>query len=163
MNAAHELDLGQERVRAIPYRWIAVAAALAVALGTVGFVVLLSDGGSGPSVGAPIQYVRPGDAPITFASAATDGVLTVAVPRGTSEVRQGGELGYVLPARIDLKVGDTVVIVNNDISPHLVMWAFVMPGQTVERVFEKPGSETYSAGCTVDPTPAGFSTIFIAE
>ena len=167
MEAVQQLPVTPNHRSATRRTFTVVVALLAVAgIAGAAFVALTRSSGSDPSelaVTAPIAVVRPGDQPVTFDTQPTNGVLAIAVPRGTAEVRQGGELGYILPAVINLHVGDKIVIANNDISPHLVMWAFIMPGQSVERVFDKPGSETYSAGCTVDPTPAGFSTIFISE
>ncbi len=165
MDMPPQVPTGTTQRRPVHRLLTAVVGLLAVAGLVVAAVVMFprTNGADANSdLSAPVVVIRPGDQPVSFASAPTAGVLRIAVPRGTAEVRLGGELGYVLPPVMNLHTGDKVIITNNDISPHLVMWAFLMPGQTVERVFDKPGSETYSAGCTVDPTPAGFTTLFVS-
>ena len=53
---------------------------------------------------------------------------------------------------------------NNDDSPHMILHAFLMPGETQERTFLAPGSEVYSAGCGVHAAAAlNFTTIFIRD
>lgn len=108
-------------------------------------------------------FERNADGDVLIPNAATDGVLTVTIPPGTGEAMALGRNGYVMPSVIRLKVGDKVVIHNEDAFPHVMMFAFVMPGETVERTFDTVGSETYSAGCTIDPSPNGFTSLFVSE
>jgi hypothetical protein len=93
---------------------------------------------------------------------ATDGVLGITLPPGTAEVMATGGNGYLLPSVIKLAVGDRIVIRNDDVSTHIVLFAFVRPGETVERTLTEPGSETYSAGCAGMQTANRFTTIFVA-
>lgn len=96
-------------------------------------------------------------------SRAVDGELLIVIPPGTAEVMAAGGDGYLMPAVIDLKVGDTIAIRNEDTSPHIMMFAFIMPGETIERTFDKPLTETYSAGCTISPSPVGFTSLFVSD
>jgi hypothetical protein len=94
---------------------------------------------------------------------ATDGVLSIVIPAGTSvHMQMTGDGDYQLPAVIRLHVGDTIVLRNEDIAPHTILWAFLMPGQTDTRTLTKAGSEIYSAGCAMMPGSAFFVSIFIA-
>lgn len=92
-----------------------------------------------------------------------DGELLIVIPPGTAEVMRAGGVGYLMPSVINLEVGDTIVITNEDTDPHIIMFAFVMPGETIARVMDHPLTETYSAGCTISPTPVGFTSLFVRE
>lgn len=135
-----------------------------IALLGVSMVAATPIAGPAPGAGsAPYVEIALTDPPITFASTATDGVLFIAVPRGTNAAREVGGFGYLLPTTIRLIIGDRVVITNHDLTPHLILWAFLAPGETVTRTFSRTGSETYSAGCSVDTTVAGWTTMFISR
>lgn len=92
-----------------------------------------------------------------------DGELLIVIPPGTAEVMRAGGVGYLMPSVINLEVGDTIVIRNEDTDPHIIMFAFVLPGETIARVMDHPLTETYSAGCTISPTPVGFTSLFVRE
>ena len=55
--------------------------------------------------------------------------------------------GYEMPAVIQLTTGDTIILRNDDTVPHMILYAFLMPGETHERTLTMPGSEVYSSGC----------------
>ena len=98
-------------------------------------------------------------------SAPTDGVLTITIPRGTdSSMKQSGDAGYHLPPVIRLTIGDTVVIRNDDDVPHMILFTFLLPGESVTRVLTTLGSETYSSGCAAHAASfPDFTTIFITK
>ncbi|MCC7021495.1 MAG: hypothetical protein IT338_01630 [Thermomicrobiales bacterium] len=93
-----------------------------------------------------------------------DGVLTMTIPRGAAADQAAGGRGYEMPAVISLKVGDRIVLRNDDDAPHMILYAFLMPGQTDERVFTAPGSEVYSSGCGLHAAAIlNFTTIFVSD
>jgi len=125
---------------------------------------------------APATFVAPaataidaaplaGTPSMTVAASATNGVIEIVIPFGAYERIQGGQLDfYNLPSVMNLKVGDRIVIRNNDAYPHLIMYAFVPVGGVDERVFTTTGSEVYTAGCTPSAGDyAPFTSIFITE
>lgn len=95
-------------------------------------------------------------------SKATKGVLLIAIPPGTGAAMRAGLDGYILPSVIQLYVGEKIVIRNDDSLPHMMLFTFVMPGERQERLFDRVCTETYSAGCTMDPTPSGFTSLFVS-
>jgi hypothetical protein len=109
-------------------------------------------------------------APVIPASAAlmpaepTDGVLTMVIPPGAAADQKVGGRGYQMPDVIRLTAGDTIVLRNDDTAPHMILYAFLMPGETHERTFTTPGSEVYSSGCGVHAASfLNFTTIFVGE
>ncbi|MCC6791311.1 MAG: hypothetical protein IT336_06495 [Thermomicrobiales bacterium] len=94
----------------------------------------------------------------------TDGLLEIVIPRGSDAVmKTSGDAAYHMPAVIKVRVGDTITIRNDDVAPHMVLYAFLMPGETDTRVFTGAGSETYSSGCAANAADFhDFTTIFIA-
>jgi len=62
---------------------------------------------------------------------------------------------------IRVRVGDRIVIENQDVQSHFVLYAFVRPGETIDRVMTAPGSEVYSAGCATDHSVNAFTSLFI--
>lgn len=100
-------------------------------------------------------YIVPGTA--------NNGTLQINIPPGTADRMRAGETGYLLPNVIQLRVGDSIVITNNDFLPHMMLFTFIEPGETIVRTFDRVTMETYSAGCTMDPTPSGFTSLFVSE
>ncbi len=93
-----------------------------------------------------------------------DGVLTLAVPPGAAADQRLGGRGYVMPSVISLDMGDTVVIRNDDDAPHMILYTFLMPGETDARTFTEVGSEVYSSGCGLHAASfLNFTTIFVSE
>jgi hypothetical protein len=118
-------------------------------------VVVDTSAPSGVSVGGGIAKM-PSD-PV-------DGVLTMTIPRGAAADQSAGGRGYEMPAVISLNVGDKIVLHNDDDAPHMILYAFLMPGQTEERIFTAPGSEVYSSGCGLHAAAIlNFTTIFVSD
>jgi hypothetical protein len=93
-----------------------------------------------------------------------DGVLTLVIPPGAAADQRLGGRGYTMPDVIQLTVGDTIILRNDDNVPHMILYAFLMPGQTQERTFITPGSEVYSSGCGVHGASfLNFTSIFVSE
>jgi hypothetical protein len=105
----------------------------------------------------------PTSAPVLPATPA-DGVLTLVIPPGAAADQRLGGRGYTMPDVIQLTAGDTIVLRNDDSVPHMILYAFLMPGQTHERTLLTPGSEVYSSGCGVHGASfLNFTTIFVSE
>jgi hypothetical protein len=100
----------------------------------------------------------------TMPSTPLDGVLTLVIPPGAAADQRAGGRGYEMPPVISLEVGEKIVIRNDDDAGHMILFAFVEPGETVERVFTEPGSEVYSSGCGLHGASfLNFTSIFIGE
>src|SRR3712207_2245797 len=55
-----------------------------------------------------------------------DGVLSIVIPRGTdAAMKQSGNAGYHMPSIIRLHAGDTIVIRNDDVAPHMILYTFL--------------------------------------
>jgi hypothetical protein len=100
----------------------------------------------------------------TLPGSPVDGVLTMSIPLGASADQQAGGRGYAMPSVINLNVGDTIVINNDDDAPHMILYAFLLPGQSDTRTFTSPGSEVYSSGCGLHAAAIlNFTTIFVHD
>lgn len=66
-------------------------------------------------------------------------VQTFTVPPGTAVRIAAGEVVPIMPARIDLRVGDTIKIVNDDSSDQYVGPWFVRAGRTFEAKYQTAG------------------------
>ncbi|MEZ5379350.1 MAG: hypothetical protein R2733_22815 [Acidimicrobiales bacterium] len=72
------------------------------------------------------------------------------IPNGTGERIEAGEPVQIVPARLDINVGDSIEIVNNDSQGHNVGPFFVGEGETVSQTFPSPAE--YIDACTVHPS-----------
>ena len=68
----------------------------------------------------------------------TGAVYEVVVPWGTYENTMRGELVDLLPAVLDVKVGDEFVVVNEDEFTHTIGPFTVRPGETLRHIWKKP-------------------------
>jgi hypothetical protein len=99
----------------------------------------------------------------TMPSTPTDGVLTLTIPLGAAADQEAGGRGHEMPPVISLHVGDRIVIRNDDNAPHMILYAWLRPGETSERTFTQPGSEVYSSGCGLHTAAIlNFTTIFVS-
>lgn len=69
---------------------------------------------------------------------------------GTGEAMDRGEEVDILPAELDVRVGQVLEIVNQDDRGHLVGPFFVGAGETLRQEFTSPG--TFEGICTVHPS-----------
>ena len=72
---------------------------------------------------------------------------TYTVPAGTGARQDAGELVEIMPTRLDLSVGDHLVIVNQDDRVQTVGLFTVRPGETLDTPFPKPG--VFKGACTM--------------
>lgn len=74
----------------------------------------------------------------------------VEVPAGTGAAIADGATIELLPAVLEVRVGDRLVIVNDDDVVHEVGPYVVAPGQTLQQTFTRPG--TLQGACTLHPS-----------
>lgn len=111
----------------------------ALAIGATGLLVLAACGGdesSGPGI------------------ANVDGVETATyefvIPMGAGEALDAGTPLEILPGELNVVVGETIRIVNEDDRGHNVGPWFVGPNETLTQRFSSPGE--FEGVCTVHPS-----------
>ncbi len=72
------------------------------------------------------------------------------IPTGTGEKFDRGEYVEILPAQLQVQVGEVLRIVNEDDRDHLIGPFFVAAGETLTQRFSAPGS--FGGLCTVHPS-----------
>ena len=112
----------------------------ALAIGATGLLVLGACGGDDDSSGPGIANV--------------DGVETATyefvIPLGAGEALDAGTPLEILPAELNVVVGETIRIVNDDDRGHNVGPWFVGPKETMTQRFSSPGD--FEGVCTVHPS-----------
>lgn len=69
-----------------------------------------------------------------------------------------------MPATILMTVGDKVVGANDDMFPHIILGSPVMPGSPATVVFDEPGINAFSSGCTADGGAINaFTSVIVSE
>lgn len=72
------------------------------------------------------------------------------IPAGAGQAAIEGDPIEVLPAEMDVHVGDVIEIVNDDDRGHLVGPFFVGAGETMRQEFASPG--VFEGVCSVHPS-----------
>lgn len=72
------------------------------------------------------------------------------IPAGTADRIAAGEGVEIVPAELVVRVGESIRIVNEDDTDHLVGLFFVGAGQTLTQRFRSPG--TLEGECSVHPS-----------
>jgi plastocyanin len=115
-----------------------VAVALAAAVLLPGLLLGCGDdGGDGDPGVAPAAA----DEPATY---------EYVIPAGAGEALDAGEPLEILPAELDVMVGETIRIVNDDDRGHNVGPFFVGAGETLSQRFSSAGE--FVGVCTVHPS-----------
>ena len=129
----------QRRDRWSRRRLLGSVAGLVAAAALAGSVVNLAS----PATEAilPAEDVAVPQGLATMPNTPVDGVLTMTIPLGASADQAAGGRGYAMPSVINLNVGDRIVINNDDDAPHMILYTFLLPGQSDTRTFMSPGSE----------------------
>ena len=136
---------------------------IAMIVTSAGVALLGATAREAPALSVLGATAAPTSAP-ALPAAPMDGVLTLVIPPGAAADQRVGGRGYQMPDVIQLTAGDTIVLRNDDTAPHMILYAFLMPGETHERTFTSSGSEVYSSGCGVHAASfLNFTTIFISE
>jgi len=77
-------------------------------------------------------------------------IITISVPEGTQAQMDAGEEIVLFPRRLEVGVGDQIVIENDDFSSHQVGPYIVGPGQRVVQTFSTAG--VIEGICTLHPS-----------
>lgn len=101
----------------------------------------------------PVYDLRDG------ASARGEADYVFVIPLGSRDQIDAGLPVEILPSRLDVTVGETIEIVNNDDENHLVGPYFIGAGETLRQQFSSPGR--LEGVCTVHPS--GEIVVNIAE
>jgi plastocyanin len=101
-------------------------------------------------VAVALLAVACGDDGSEESSAGSAQTVSFLIPAGTGDAIDAGEPVDILPARIDLAVGDSVEIVNDDERNHVVGPFFVEAGETFRHEFISPGE--FEGACSVHPS-----------
>jgi plastocyanin len=72
------------------------------------------------------------------------------IPLGTGAKFDAGEVVEILPAELQVTVGEVMRIVNEDDRSHLIGPFFVGAGETLTQRFSNPGE--FIGACTVHPS-----------
>ncbi len=72
------------------------------------------------------------------------------IPLGSGDRIRGGEPLALLPAELDVHVGEVIQIVNEDSEGHFIGIFYVGPGETVTQRFSSPGE--FVGNCSVHPS-----------
>jgi hypothetical protein len=79
--------------------------------------------------------------------------LMFVIPPGTAAAEMAGEPTYALPPRVNVAVGQPVVIRNDDRAMHYLFDSPIAPGQTFTKVFNTAGEFRYAGAmsCSIAP------------
>ena len=102
------------------------------------------------------------DAPRPGLSAGEDGAgadYDYVIPSGTGDRIDSGERIDILPAELEVRVGETIRITNRDDRGHVVGVFYVGAGETLTQSFTAPG--VLSGECTVHSS--GVFTLSVVE
>ena len=83
-------------------------------------------------------------------SGGADADYLYTIPVGSGDAIDRGEPLEILPAELQVKVGEVIVIVNEDDRGHLIGPFFVGAGETLRQKFSSPG--TFIGECSVHPS-----------
>jgi hypothetical protein len=78
------------------------------------------------------------------------GIQTYVIPEGSGARQRAGEVLDILPAVINLKVGEQLDIRNDDVEPHVIGPFFLQAGTTTTYRFTTP--ELISGVCSLHPS-----------
>ncbi len=72
------------------------------------------------------------------------------IPNGTAERIDAGDPVQIVPARLDINIGDSIEIVNQDDQGHNVGPFYVGEGETVSQTFKSAAE--YVDSCSIHPS-----------
>jgi plastocyanin len=99
------------------------------------------------AVGCGDDASQPGTEAVSIAEAAT---FEYVIPAGAGEALDAGTPLEILPAELQVNVGDTIRIENQDDRGHTVGPFFVGANETLTQRFSTPGE--FEGVCTVHPS-----------
>ena len=80
------------------------------------------------------------------------GTREIVIPAGTGVAVDAGESVDAVPTNIEMSVGDTLVLVNEDNRPHVVGPWTVLPGEELSYTFTEAGE--FDGACSAHPDNA---------
>jgi len=126
--------------------------AVAIVVAGVGLALLL----------ASVAFVVVGQgASGSTAATAEPSTYGVVIPKGTGKRIASGFHLFLIPADLQLHVGDSLVVVNDDTQVHQVGPFFVRPGETMTHTFVEPGR--FVGACTFHPAGQVAIEVFPAD
>ncbi len=114
-------------------RWAGLAVAVLAVLGAAGC------SGDGPATGPTV--------PVTTVPGPYD--YEYVIPAGTGAMLDSGARPAVFPTSLDVKVGETIRLVNNDDRGHTMGTFYVLANSTLVYRFSTPG--TFIGDCSLNP------------
>jgi hypothetical protein len=72
--------------------------------------------------------------------------VTFVIPAGTQAAAERDEAAFQFPAPIRLRDGQAVAITNHDDAMHYFFDMPIAPGETIRKVFPRPGIFVYQGG-----------------
>lgn len=115
--------------------------------GAIAGLVAIASWGLVGCGGDDTSDAAPGVETVESAEAAT---YEFVIPPGAGEALDAGEPLEILPGRLEVTVGETISIVNDDERGHNVGPFFVGAGETLRQRFSSPGE--FVGVCTVHPS-----------
>ena len=86
----------------------------------------------------------------------THHVYSYTISKGTiAAVAAGNDVANPLPSELNVEVGDTLEVTNNDVATHSYTFLVLRPGETGRYTFKRTG--VFEATCTVK----GLETVII--
>lgn len=125
---------------------LAASTALALSLGALGACGAADERAGSPAAGGAAVSTLPGPYDYDFT-----------IPAGTGERIDAGERPEVFPDTLDVRVGETIRIVNDDDRGHTMGTFFVLANSTLTYRFSTPG--VFEGECTVNPEDGFVLTI----
>ena len=112
-------------------------------IGSIVVIVVLSAVVGGCSGGSQGALVEP-------AVAGSEANYEYLIPRGAGEQIRGGAPLAILPAELDVQVGEVIRIINEDDEGHFIGIFYVGAHETVTQQFASPGE--FVGNCSVHPS-----------
>ena len=113
----------------------------------------MRSGGDEPTGGDVVKRVSssPTSGPLVVPDATADAYdYDYDIPPGTGDRFDRGEVIEIIPAELEVNVGEVLRIVNRDDRDHLIGPFFVGAGETLVQRFSSPGE--FEGLCTVHPS-----------
>ncbi|MEK9937172.1 MAG: hypothetical protein VW552_00445 [Ilumatobacter sp.] len=114
---------------------------------------------AGVAIGATVLDNEPARPGLSAVDDETTADHDYRIPAGTGDRIDGGERIDILPAELEVAVGETIRIVNEDDRGHVVGVFYVGAGETLTQTFTAPGQLT--GECTVHSS--GVFTLTVVE
>lgn len=129
---------------------LAVVGAIVLVLFGCGIAVLLATRDDRTGDNATLEVIQDNDEKVDY---------DYVIPAGTQDRKLGGETVEIMPPTLDVEVGESIRIRNDDEAGAMVGIFYVGAGEVVSMRFTTPG--TLTGAC--DVSPGGEFTINVAD